>query len=550
MRLKQLSRDPGGWWSARVVRLVVVGACGLTIATATASAQRGQPPAAPLNPSSDGAWFGVPLPPVFEPHVAPVIIGDRGPAPAVVPAGEEAYTALDGASIRADLETIVSFSHASRARSEIGSGQLWGRISGFESSRDTVAWTAQRFRAAGIDDVELQAFSQDPEASFWLPLSWELRLLGDDAFGDGSVDVVLSTAMPLAPSELEAPLTAPLVHVGRATPAELDGRSLAGAIAVQHVTPQAHLVFERGGAVPRARELFERGAVAVINVIDLPGNERARDFSNCGGPCVNLGGRDGRFLEAVMDRAAEAGVLDRLQARLELRTTRRSGLEAQNAVAVLPGSELAEEVIVVNAHADAWFDGAGDNGDGLAVLVALARHFGGGAYRPRRTMVFVSSAGHHSPGLHGPRQFVAMNPDLADRAVMVVNIEHVAQRNLSPARSLAPDGSREFVADVGEAPIVAGISNSAPFLEDLVRQGVDRYGTNFVSGASTMASGEGGGYRPLGVALVTTMQAPPLYHTSGEVVDVISTPGLERMARFLAFFLTRVDQAPGAAINP
>ena len=29
------------------------------------------------------------------------------------------------------------------------------------------------------------------------------------------------------------------------------------------------------------------------------------------------------------------------------------------------------------------------------------------------------------------------------------------------------------------------------------------------------------------------MQAPPRYHTSGEVVEVVSTPGLERIARFL-----------------
>ena len=65
-----------------------------------------------------------------------------------------------------------------------------------------------------------------------------------------------------------------------------------------------------------------------------------------------------------------------------------------------------------------------------------------------------------------------------------------------------------------------------------------------------MASGEGGGYRSLEVAIVTTMQAPPLYHTSGEVPEVISVPGLERMARFLAFFLKQVDVAPWEQLNP
>ena len=511
----------------------------------------GAPAGLAQTPATEDPWFGVPLPPPFEAHVAPAIIGDRGPSPATVPPGEGEYRELTGAAIRADLETIIGFSRASRERREIGSGQLWGRITGFRSSRDTIAWAADQFRAAGIRDVTLQPFDQAGDAAFWLPLAWEMRLVGAAAFGPNSVDVVLTTAMPLSPSRLPTEgLTAPLVFVGTASPAELVHIDVRGKIAVQHVTPQGHTVFERTPTGPRARALFERGAVGVINVLDQPGNERARDFSNCGGPCFNLGGRDGLFLEAVMDRAAEAGVAEELRVQLSLETDERAGLSAHNGVATISGSGPTDETIIINAHADAWFDGAGDNGDGLAVLAALARHFAGGAYRPRRTLVFVASAGHHSPGLHGPRNFVAMNPQLAANAVLALNIEHVAQRNLSPARSLFADGYREFVADSGEAPIVAGVSNASPFLEDLFRRGVERYGTNFVSGPSTMASGEGGGYRQLGVAIVTTMQAPPLYHTSGEVLEVISTPGLERIARFLAFFIKQVDQAPRDRINP
>lgn len=76
-----------------------------------------------------------------------------------------------------------------------------------------------------------------------------------------------------------------------------------------------------------------------------------------------------------------------------------------------------------------------------------------------------------------------------------------------------------------------------------------RYGTNFISAPSDMESGETGGFSALKVARVTVMQAPPLYHTTGEVLDVISTPGLERMARFLAFFVREVAAAPRARMN-
>jgi hypothetical protein len=206
--------------------------------------------------------------------------------------------------------------------------------------------------------------------------------------------------------------------------------------------------------------------------------------------------------------------------------------------------------IVLNAHADGWFDGAGDNGDGLAVLVALARYFAKPANRPQRTMVFVASAGHHTPGINGPRGFVAANADLANSAVMLVNIEHVAQRNFSPARITAADGYREFIADSGDAPIAVGVTNNSPFLQELVDRGPSEFGVNFISDRSTFQSGETGGWAALKVAKVSVMQAPPLYHTTGEVLDVISAPGLERIARFLASFVSAADKAPRERINP
>jgi len=506
-------------------------------------------PAAGQAPAQDTAWFGVPLPPRFE-VVPAVIVGTRGPRPVIVPPGDPEAPELTADAIRSDLDTIVSFAQESRSTREIGNGQLWGRIAGFPSADRTVAWAVEQFNKAGIARVETQPLTQAANAPFWLPLSWEVRLLGDPAFGAGTADVVLESAMPLAPSEIPSGvLIAPLVFVGSASPALLEHIDVRGKIAVQLVIPQAHMVFERDPVVPRAQALFERGAVAVINVMRQPGNERAKDFSNCGGPCFNVGGRDGHFLERVLDAAAEAGKAPAIRARLSLTAENRTGLSARNGVAVIPGSR-SDDVIVVDAHVDAWFDGAGDNADGLAVMVALARHFARPSRQPERTMVFVASAGHHSPGLNGPRAFLAANPELAKRTILVLNIEHVAQRNFSPARSVAPDGYRETIADTGEAPIVAGVSNGSVFLDALIEQGVDRYGVNFVSDVSQMESGETGSFRGLDVARLTIMQAPPLYHTTGEGQTVISTPGLERIARFFAYFLKQVDRAPLEQINP
>ncbi len=493
-------------------------------------------------------WFGIMLPPAVAPHAYPVATGERGPAPAMVPAGESDYRELEGRRLARDLQRIVEFSHQSLARRELGSTQIWGRVSGFPSGESTIRWAAEQLRNAGIEDVRLQPIQQQADAALWIPRQWEVRLLGNASFGAGSEDVILETAMVLAPSEIDGELTAPIVYVGKGTAAELMHIEVAGKIAIQHVTPQGHTVFERATAGPNARELFNRGAVAVINLIDQPGNARARDFSNCGGPCFNLGGQDSFFLTRVMNAAATQGNFDELRLRLSTESESHSGLSGVNAVALIPGS-ASEEAIVINAHADAWFDGAGDNGDGLAVLLGLARHFAKPENRTLRTLAFVVSAGHHTSGLNGPRNAVSMNPDIFGNALVIVNLEHVAQRNIAPARFLFEDGYRQYSADSVEAPIVVGITNQSPFLRSVFTDGVQRYGTNFMSTESTMASGEGGGYRSAGVPIVTTMQAPPLYHTNGEVLEAVSVPGLERMARFMAYFINRVDEVDASVLD-
>jgi len=102
-----------------------------------------------------GAWFGVTLPPGFDPEKPPVILGtDYGPRPAAVPAGEEGHTALGGEAIRRHLEAIVGFSRWSRQTREVGSGQLWGRITGLPSGERTMDWVERRLRDAGVPRVE------------------------------------------------------------------------------------------------------------------------------------------------------------------------------------------------------------------------------------------------------------------------------------------------------------------------------------------------------------------------------------------------------------
>lgn len=491
-------------------------------------------------------WFGVTPTPAFDPETSPLIIGaDYGPRPVIVPAGEADFSALRGDTIRQDLEAIVAFSLQSRRSQEVGDGQLWGRITGLPSGQQTMDYVENRFRQIGVPAVQRQWFEQSPGASLWLPLSWEVRLHGDPAYGAGSRDVVLESAIPAGGTELPPQgLTAELIFVGTARAAELAYIDVRGKIAVQHITPKGHLFLERGPARAKAQDLIRRGAVAVFNIVDQAGNMRSRDISNCGGPCFNIGGQDGKFLEAVMDAVASNGTTLPLRATLKLTAEERSGMRASNVLGIVPGDSA--ENIIINAHVDGWFDGANDNGDGVAVLLALATHFARPENRPARTLVFVGSAGHHTAGLNGPDNLVKLNPDLIANNVMLVNLEHVAARQINPART-DTDGLRDLIADSGEGFLMNGLSQRNPLLESIIRTGGLRYGLNFVSQAGTYGAGDNA---DVDGPLFQLIQGNPFYHTTGDRLETISTPGLERVARFMVYFIEQVGDKPINGATP
>jgi hypothetical protein len=481
------------------------------------------------------AWLGVAPPPGLSlpPQLAVLREGRFSAGAAAVHQGETSHTELEGARVLGWLEQVVGFSHASRASGEI----MWGRISGISGAEPTAAWVGERFREAGLAGVEVQRYEADQGTTMWWPDHWEVRLLGDPALGEGTGDVVLASAVPVRGASIEGgSVTAPVVFAGDAgSLLDIDVR---GKVAVQRVKPASGAFGQRDAIGEGSQELVRRGAIGVLNYIDQPGNMHVRDFSGCG-PCFNVGGADGAFLRELSGRAQRAGQLDHLRVRLFLAARNRAELSAHNVVGTVRGD--SDEVVIVNAHLDGWYEAAGDNGDGLAVLVALARHFAKPENRPARTLVFVASGGHHSTGLNGPAHFVRANEDLARRAVLVLNLEHIAQFEVSP---------ETFAVQRAEQPMGWGVTNMAPQLLALTDRARDRYGFRLRPQYSTSVAGDLGGYAPLGVPRVQAIHAGPLYHTSGDVIQSISVEGLERAARFYAHWIDGVAKMSRADIDP
>lgn len=497
--------------------------------------------ALPLVAAAQEPWFGLPLPTgPSTPHEPTILLDDDGkaaPLPALVPTGEERWQHLEGARIRPYLERIVRFSLRSRERGDA----LWGRIAGMSSLQETAEWVAEEFTTAGLANVGVDDF--DVTESLWIPSEWTVTVRRS-----GDPDVVLESAFPQRPSPaIDAVLNAPLVFVGAGSSADLANVSVDGKVAVVHKKPDPGLCHSRIDTTG----IVAGGAVAMIHVIELPGNMYSFDAGGCAStiPCFHVGGQDGFFLEAAIGAAAGAGHPP-LEVSVSLGVEERPNTTAANAVGIVPGNGRTNENIIINAHADGWFDGASDNADGLAVLIALARHFGETPGVLDRDLVFVASAGHHTRGGNGPSAFVAAHPELTGRTALVINIEHVAQLNMSTSVSRPEAGYHELVADITEFPKSAGVSNQSPFLVDLVKRAATRYGVNVQQQVGPAVPGDLGGYRSLGVPLAQFIYASPMYHTSGDVLDTISTPGLERAARYHAFVIAEAANARLEQLQP
>ena len=117
--------------------------------------------------------------------------------------------------------------------------------------------------------------------------------------------------------------------------------------------------------------------------------------------------------------------------------------------------------------------------------------------------------------MNGPGNFVTMNPQLGAKTVLVLNLEHIAQLQFR---------NDPFRVDGTEQPMGFGISNEAPAIADIARRGGQRYGFALRPNFSSSIAGDLGGYAPLGVPRVQAIHSGPMYHTSGDTLDTISTP--------------------------
>lgn len=106
-------------------------------------------------------------------------------------------------------------------------------------------------------------------------------------------------------------------------------------------------------------------------------------------------------------RMAAAG--EKLRAAIELQTDYHTAdLMAANVVAEIPGTDLADEIVMLGAHLDSWQSGTGatDNAAGSAVVMEAVRILRALDLKPRRTVRAALWTGEEQ-GLLGSKAYVA-----------------------------------------------------------------------------------------------------------------------------------------------
>lgn len=313
-----------------------------------------------------------------------------------------AYTAEDLAHAAA-LRALALRDNAAWLLVESLTTDIGARPAGSAADARAAQWAVAALRRLGLanaraESLPLRIWQRGPAAARLVapvPQPLVMAALGNSvAAPAGGIEADVAWYPDLAALKADTSERAKgrIVFIDQKTERARDGRGYGAAVAARF-----------SGAVEAAR----RGAVALA--IRSIGTDRDR-IAHTGAMGYDLSvPRIPAFAVSVPD----AELLARLQARgetlrLQFTLEARSDVEATtaNVIAELPGTDLADEVVLLGAHLDSWDLGQGavDDGAGVAIVSAALGVLQQAGRRPRRT-VRVVLFGNEENGFDGARHY-------------------------------------------------------------------------------------------------------------------------------------------------
>ncbi|MES2899234.1 MAG: M20/M25/M40 family metallo-hydrolase [Pseudomonadota bacterium] len=236
----------------------------------------------------------------------------------------------------------------------------------------------------------------------------------------------------------------------------------------------------------------------------------------------------------LMARLAARGALSM---RLTLTPKILPDADSFNVIADLPGSDKADEIVIVSGHLDSWDLGTGANDDasGVASAMAVFETLGKLNYRPRRTIRMIAWANEENGG-RGAAAYLQANKDNVERHFAAIESDGGSGRPFG-MRSSAP-----FTANKLFAPLQASL---------------EPIGAGALQRADALSTGDLSGLEQAGVPSFTPLIDGSDYfhyhHTAADTLDKVNPDNLRRhvaLMTSLTWFLANLEQPIGRFNGP
>ena len=415
------------------------------------------------------------------------------------------------------------------------------RLSGSKGAAAAVTQVADAMRKLGA-----RVTLQPVKVPHWVRGQETGELVEYRGRPDGISQRVVLTALGGSGATPAAGLTAPVVVVSSFDELKTRGAEVKGKIVLFDVPFDQHMA-DRGLAGPAygqgsnyrtngPRMAAELGAAAAL-VRSVGGANYRLPHTGA----TNL--QDGARIPAAAVTSEDAMLMSRLARRgpltmrLLLTPQILPDADSYNVIADLPGSDKADEVVIVSGHLDSWdlATGAHDDAAGVASAMAVFETLKKLDYRPRRTIRLIAWMNEEN-GTRGARAYLEANTANAATHIGAIESDNGAGRPFG-LRASVPAGSSRLFAPLQAAlqPIGAGVFQRQDALSTGDLSGLERAGV------------------PSFAPLIDTSSYFDYHHSAADTLDKLDPDNLRRHVALMAttaWFLANVEEPIGRAVVP
>jgi len=376
----------------------------------------------------------------------------------------------------------AAFAIAESLTTEVGA-----RLAGTEAEARARAWSLAKLAALGFSGARVEPFTM----TTWVRGAETGSIISP--FPQNLYLTALGTSGSTGPEGLRADLAVfdSLADLEAVPDGSLGGKIAYVGHAMKKTQDGAHYGFFGGVRRQGPGIAARKGAAAIL--IRSVGTDQRR-FPHTGATAFP---KDIDPIPAAAVSNPDADQIERIHARgetitVQLTLTPRVVGETQsgNVIVDIPGTDLADQIVVVGGHLDSWDLGTGavDDGAGVAITTAAAKIILDSGLRPRRTIRLIHW-GAEEVGLLGGFAYAKAHADSLDRHMIGGESDFGGERvyrltaDVSDAGNVVIDQMMALLAPLGISRRVA-TTTGGPDLIPLSRLGVpglglDQDGTDY-----------------------------------------------------------------------